>query len=293
MIEGNQHSRTLQLKDGRKLGYAEFGTPSGEPVFMFHGFPGSRLDAAMGESVGASQDVRLIAIDRPGFGLSDFKPHRTIADWPADVVELADALGIDRFCAMGISGGGPYAAACARFIPDRLNSVAIVAGVGPFQAPGAKQGMMLANRILFSVSAYVPRFVGYVMTKMLKRMLRDPEEFVRRMGSALPEVDRVVMARPDIRDAFIASAQESIRQGSRGVSQESALFARPWGFHLSDIEMEVLLFQGELDVNVPPVMGRYQASQIPNCIARYFPNDGHLSLAVERQPEILESLVGQ
>ena len=293
MIEGNQHSRTLQLKDGRKLGYAEFGTPSGEPVFVFHGFPGSRLDAAMEGSIRASCEARLIAIDRPGFGLSNFKPHRTMADWPADVVELADALGLGRFSAMGISGGGPYAAACARFIPDRLKSVAIVAGVGPFQAPGVKEGMMLANRLLFSISAYVPWFVGFIMTKMLKRMLRNPEEFARRMGSALPEVDRVVMTRPDIRDALIASLQEAMRQGSRGISQESALFARPWGFDLCDIKMEVLLFQGELDVNVPPVMGRYQASQIPNCIARYFPDDGHLSLAVERQPEILESLIGR
>ena len=287
----NRRDCVIELKDRRRLGYAEFGAPSGYPVFMFHGFPGSRLIAATEQSTLTSLGVRLISIDRPGFGLSDFKPGRSIADWPADVVELADALGLDRFSVMGISGGGPYAAACARFIPERLNSAAIVAGVGPFQAPGVKKGMMLANRILSSVQAYIPWLVGFVMTSVYKRQLRRPKAFVRRLSAAWPKVDRAVIARPDIRDTTVASFNEAFRQGSRAFSQESALFSRPWGFDLSDIKMEVLLFQGELDVNVPPVMGRYQASQIPNCQAFYYPDDGHLSLAVDRQSEILAKLI--
>lgn len=102
----------LKLQDGRNLGYAEYGAPEGVPVFYFHGFPGSRLDYLFfdaGEAA-AGTNARIIAAERPGYDLSDFKRGRSILDWPDDVTELADALQIDRFAVLGISGGGPYAA---------------------------------------------------------------------------------------------------------------------------------------------------------------------------------------
>jgi len=103
----------LRLNDGRLLGYAEFGDPGGTPVMFFHGFPGSRLEGALGHEAAERAAVRMICIDRPGMGLSTFQPGRRMLDWPADVAALADALGIGRFAVGGVSGGGPYAAVCA------------------------------------------------------------------------------------------------------------------------------------------------------------------------------------
>ena len=102
-------NQTITLKNGRTLGYAEYGDPEGKPVFYFHGFPTSRLDWPLCDHEGITSElgIRIIAIDRPGTGLSAFKRHREILDWPDDVVELADALGIERFGVLGISGGGP------------------------------------------------------------------------------------------------------------------------------------------------------------------------------------------
>ncbi len=54
-------------------------------------------------------DIRLIGIDRPGMGRSQFQKRRCLLDWPDDVMELADYLGIERFAVLGVSGGGPYA----------------------------------------------------------------------------------------------------------------------------------------------------------------------------------------
>jgi pimeloyl-ACP methyl ester carboxylesterase len=71
---------TLRLRDGRLLGYARYGDPNGTPVFYFHGFPGSRLEARLADAVASRNGVRVIALDRPGSGLSDFKPARTIGD---------------------------------------------------------------------------------------------------------------------------------------------------------------------------------------------------------------------
>ncbi|MDQ4079090.1 MAG: alpha/beta hydrolase, partial [Chloroflexota bacterium] len=72
--------KSIQLKDGRLLGYAEYGDPAGQPIFFFHGWPGSRLEARPLTEPAAVHGARVIAADRPGFGLSDFKPGRTILD---------------------------------------------------------------------------------------------------------------------------------------------------------------------------------------------------------------------
>src|SRR5215475_3198278 len=113
----------LRLADGRALGYAEFGDSGGEPFFYFHGHPGSRLEARFAESAATAAGVRIIALDRPGYGLSDWQPGRAILDWPADVTEAADLLGIGGFSVVGGSGGGPYALACAYRLPDRVRRV--------------------------------------------------------------------------------------------------------------------------------------------------------------------------
>ena len=111
-----ENHKQFTLPDGRSLGYAAYGDPQGKPLFFFHGFPSSRLEAQFTEGVAGRLGARIIAIDRPGFGRSDFKKERRIRDWPDDVLALADALGIDRFAVLGVSGGGPYAAACAHVL---------------------------------------------------------------------------------------------------------------------------------------------------------------------------------
>jgi pimeloyl-ACP methyl ester carboxylesterase len=133
----------IKLQDGRMLGYAEYGAPRGMPVFYFHEFPGSRLDYLLFDAgdVAMETNARIIAVDRPGMGLSALMRGRQILDWPDDVTELADALQIDRFAVLGISGGGSYAAACAFRITGRLIATGLVCGMGPSDAPGMKDGV--------------------------------------------------------------------------------------------------------------------------------------------------------
>jgi pimeloyl-ACP methyl ester carboxylesterase len=212
-------------------------------------------------------------------------------DWPADVCELADHLGLEHFAAMGVSGGGPYAAVCAYRIPNRLTNVAIVCGMGPFDIPEATEGMMTMNRMLFGLSRYSEIFPRLIMAFMARAIRKNPDAAMAQMRRRLPEPDQKAMDRPEMRDSFATSALEALRQGTREAAHEAALYARPWGFRHEDIEREVLLYQGELDVNVPPAMGRYQASALPNCRAQFYPDEGHLSLAIGRIDEILEALV--
>jgi pimeloyl-ACP methyl ester carboxylesterase len=282
---------TFRLRDGRAMGYAEYGDAAGKPTFFFHGFPGSRLEAAFGHEAAVKHGARLIGVDRPGCGLSDFQRDRTFLDWPEDIVELAGALGIDRFSVAGISGGGPYVAACAYAIPQRLTGAYIISGVGPFDTPGATDGMSRQNKILFWLGRRAP-WLGGVLIRMMARAARSPsDKMMDRMARSMPEPDRVVLQQPNIRGVFVTDFREAFRQGARGSVHELRLYSRPWGFRLEDITVPVHLWQGSVDTNVPPSMGRYQASAIPNCHATFLEGEGHL-LGITHIDEIMAAAVG-
>ena len=144
----------ITLRDGRSLGYGEFGHPDGKPVFLFHSWLGSRLDAKFLDESAAKAGIRAIGLDRPGMGLSDFQFGRQILDWPEDVIQLADQLGIEQFAVSGVSGGGPYAAACAYKIPQRMTACHIIAGLGPISL--GTEGMNTNNRALFFLAQRLP-----------------------------------------------------------------------------------------------------------------------------------------
>ena len=134
-MPASRTAEVLRLSDGRRLGYAGYGDCHGAPVMFFHGTPGSRRVARWADQAARRHGIRLIAPDRPGFGLSDFQPGRTLGAWPKDVVELADALRLERFAVAGVSGGGPYVAACAWRLADRLSHAGIISGMGPIDDP--------------------------------------------------------------------------------------------------------------------------------------------------------------
>ena len=216
----------VRLHDGRWLGYAEYGEMSGRPLFYFHGLPGSRLDisgpapSAVAERLG----IHVVALDRPGFGLSDFQPERTLGDWPKDVVEAADALHLETFAVLGLSGGGPYAAACARYIPERLTAVSIVGGITPLDTPEAMDALSEENRQEFGMALRAPSKLRRVMARFGRRVRRQPEKVFGRIASELTGAEQASLALPEVREYFLKSVPEAFRRGSRGYIWEDVLF---------------------------------------------------------------------
>ena len=143
------------MSDGRRLGYALYGDRAGVPVFYFHGWPGSRLEAAALSDPAAKVGVHVIAVDRPGMGRSDHQTSRRLRDWPRDVAALADQLGIDRFRVVGFSGGGPYSLACAALLPHRVIAAGHVSGRAP-RRPGQPMSGQRAVRATFQLAAVAP-----------------------------------------------------------------------------------------------------------------------------------------
>jgi len=282
--------RRMTLPDGRRLGYAVVGDPAGRPLLYFHGYPGSRLESRLAVGVAERLGARVIAVDRPGYGLSDFKPGRTLADWPADVVALADSLGLDRFAAVGASGGGPSLLACAALIPQRLSAAGIVCGLGPLKPPGNTDGMALFNRFGLALGR-VPGAARAILGTCAPLLRRNPDRLVSRLIALLPEPDRSSLASAELRPFLTESFGEAFRQGGRGAAHDLRLYATGWPFDPATIGIEVLAWHGERDTIVPPAMTRYLERTLPRCRATFFPDEGHFSLIQRRLEPIFARLV--
>lgn len=283
-------SHVTRLADGRDLGWIEMGDPDGWPMFGFHGTPGSRHQVCLDEGHPRSARVRLVAPDRPGYGLSTFAPHRTLAQWPRDVAQLADHLGIDRFSVLGISGGGPHALACAALMPDRVVTAGVVSGAGPLSHAGIAEGLPRGTRAVVALARnkVVPFHLFTSAELALARRLPRPvmDLFVRQ----LPAPDAAILTRPDMAAFFAAEIAQSSRTAGRAMAQDLALFASDWGFDLAAISVPVTMWQGDLDKAVPIEHARLMHAQIPGSVLHELPGHGHLYV-VDRLEEILRELV--
>ena len=279
-------SHVTVLPDGRLLGWLELGAPDGEPVFAFHGTTGSRWHFTVDDGPVAAAGVRLIAPDRPGYGLSSFQRGRRLRDWADDVAILADHLGLADFSVMGLSGGGPHAAVCACLLPSRVRAAAIVSGIAPPADPGSEERTMpmiqlfdtLAHRAPF---ALLPMYGA--QTALAKRW---PERALKTLAKQLPPPDATVLMRPPVREAFLRDFRHVSATTGRAGAQDHRLFAIDWGFRLEDITVPVHIWQGDVDRNVPPAHGRRQAERIPGAVLHECPGEGHL-LFVDHMSDIL------
>lgn len=247
---------TVQLSGKRRLAYAEYGEPNGCVIFLFHGLPGSRLSWGLIPGNPFPPSLRIIAPDRPGYGQSDPKPHRTVLDWSDDIAELADALEIEKFGVLGVSGGGPGALACAWKMPERLTSVGVVVCPAPTNAPKVFEGMSKTNRFFMKLAWRLPWLSNLNVRLLVSVIRRNPARYINTMKYKLHDVDKAILARPEIQALLIADFTEALRAGPQGmVSDMAANHGLPWGFPLDKIKSKVLFWFCELDRSIPPAAG--------------------------------------
>lgn len=267
----------ITLHDGRQLAYTDTGDPSGTAILFFHGTPGCRLVFADEEKL-MRNGLRLIAPDRPGFGLSDRKPGRTLLDWPDDVAALADALGLDRFAVAGVSGGGAFAAACACRLPERLFHVSLIASTMPFENGKPPLSMMRENRMAFALSRYAPWLLRASYRAQARMIDRKPEKFIAALKGGnkhLSEADRASLQADQSAAETMQLMREAIRQGPEEAVAEPTLLTKPWGFDLADIPVHVHVWHGEQDRMAPFDEAVRHTVRIPNRTLHTFPDAAH------------------
>ncbi|BCX89855.1 hypothetical protein MIN45_P2228 [Methylomarinovum tepidoasis] len=278
--------------DGRRIAFARYGDPDGLPVAYCHGTPSSRLEAAVAEAAARKLGLCLFAPDRPGYGRSDPLPPTNVAAWTGDLAAVADHLGIPRFHVVGVSGGGPYALACAARLEKRVRGVALVCPLGPIQDPALRRTMSPAARLAFFLAEKapwaLPLFFGPATAALLRRF---PRLTFTLLESQLPESDRRTLADRRIRTCFEASIREGLRQGGRGARRDFVHYVRQWGFEPAAVGQKVTLWHGEADRVVPVTQSRILAGRLPRCETRFLAGEGHYSLPCRQAESILYHLV--
>jgi pimeloyl-ACP methyl ester carboxylesterase len=289
----DQRATTLTMADGRSLTVREGGDPAGVPMLAHFGTPGSSLLYGPHLRDAERRGVRLFSYDRPGYGGSTRKRGRTVADCAADVTAICDALGVERFCAWGLSGGGPHVLATAALLPDRVAAVAALASVAPFDAEGLDYtaGMGELNVVTFEaiVAGDGPHW-AQLERDHADLLAATPEDIVEAWRSLLGPADLAVLT-----DSYAAWVHENTLAGvatsAEGWFDDEVAVVEPWGFALESIRVPVLYRHGEQDRFVPISHGEWLAKHIPGVEARLTPGDGHLTILETGYGEVQDWLL--
>jgi pimeloyl-ACP methyl ester carboxylesterase len=238
-----------------------------------------------------SHGVRLIAFDRPGIGRSDPRPGFDLLAWPDDVAEAADQLGIGRFAVSGLSGGGPYALACAYKIPERLTACGLISSVPPveFLLRGGSAGTRFAYGLLQRLPARAFRaLVRRTMATSARASVAETEQRLLRNSRRLGPGDQRALAHPQIRRLYAETAVESYRQGIQANVEEALMLGKRWPFVVEQLTFErIFLWHGEQDGIMPVMPARLFARALPQCQATFYPDTGHLSTVVTHADDIV------
>ncbi|KZF25545.1 alpha/beta-hydrolase [Xylona heveae TC161] len=292
-----RENQTMTLPDGRELGFAEYGSPTGTPVFYFHGDVGSRIEVVEWDKAAKKNDIRIIGVDRPGMGLSSFQPDRKLLDWPKDVRELARHLGITEYRIIGVSGGGPFVLACAYAIPqNELKAAGVVAGMGLWSY--GLRGMRVVPRLTWNLTSWMPGAYGKLLDSLLVPAAQNPDisetdKLAAKIVKEFREGDRKYYEQDPymttvLRDVLRAGFQ----QGSKGLVHDIKIMTRHWGFELKDISQDKVLFwYGLDDENTTPRVGRLMHKEIRQSKLTEYQGTTHFTIMGKHGDKILSELI--
>jgi pimeloyl-ACP methyl ester carboxylesterase len=283
----------IELADGRRLGYAEYGAPTGRPIFWFHGTPGARrqVPPALRRIAGA-RDFRIVALERPGVGASSRHAYANLRGWAHDVGEIADGFGFERFACVGLSGGGPYVLACAHEHPDRMTAGIVLGGVAPAIGPERARGGIVGQ--LARVAPFIQLFrepiarTAWVLMRAAEPLKSPAFDLYVRFS---PPGDRELFAKPGMKEMFLDDLTRGYRTHLHAPVFDAVLFTREWGFSLTNIRVPISFWHGDRDHIVLLAHARHLVSLVPGASLRVRSGESHLG-ALDAAEEILDTIAG-
>jgi pimeloyl-ACP methyl ester carboxylesterase len=283
---------SIAVRGGRRLGFAEFGSPHGDAIIWMHGTPGARRQIPVEARAYADREgLRIIGVDRPGIGSSTPHVYESILDWTGDLELVADTLGIDKMHLIGLSGGGAYVLAAGAAMPDRVLGIAVLGGVAPTQGVDAPTGglVSLAAHLAPLVSvARVP--IGIALTIGLRILAPLGGPALDLYARMQPPGDRELLARPEFKAMFLDDLLNGSRKQVTAPLSDLILFSRYWGFDAADVNVPVRWWHGDDDHIVPHRHGEHMVRLLPDAALRTIEGESHLS-GLGLAEEILTTLL--
>ncbi|MET0779990.1 MAG: alpha/beta hydrolase, partial [Microbacterium sp.] len=251
----------MSTAGGRALGIAEFGDPAGTPVLWCHGGPGSRLEPLWLDDPAANAGLRLIGVDRPGYGMSDALPGRSISDGVADMIVVADALSIDRFATVGCSTGGSYALAAAAIEPDRVLAVVACCSMTDMSSLPARATMSQPHaHAVWDAPDRDAAIAAAVEAhgENGSKLLNGPT------GPGLGGFDKDIFADPAWMKAAMTGFAQMFFHGLQGYADDRIADGSGWiDFDVARIVCPVSLLHGTADRMVDVIHPRHTADIVP------------------------------
>ncbi|MBV8160624.1 MAG: alpha/beta hydrolase [Acidimicrobiia bacterium] len=281
----------IRVRDGRKLGFAEFGPPDGRPILWLHGTPGARRQIPEDARLAADEvGVRFVGVDRPGTGLSTSHLYGALVEFVGDLEILLDELGFEELAVIGLSGGGPYALAAGCGMPDRVKAVGVLGGVAPTRGPDAVSGGLVSLAVRFA--PLLPPFrvpLGLLLGAVVMAFQPVGHPALDLYARVSPPGDREVFARPEIKEMFLNDLTETGGR-LRAPIDDAILFTRDWGFQLADVSVPVKWWHGDADHIVPLSHGRQCVDRLPDAELFARPGESHLG-GFGAAAEVLETVL--
>jgi len=271
---------TVRLDDERRLAYAEYGRSDGAPVVFLHGTPGSRRLGALLETAARERGVRVLALDRPGYGRSSPWPNRSIGDAGRFVGAVLDDADAATAGLVAFSGGAPYALATAATDGDRVDRVDVVSGATP---PAVSEETPATQRLLARLATTTPA--------VLRGLFRGQAWLADRLDPSVvvdQYADDAESVPDDVADLVRADFVEAFARHRSGAVAEFRETATDWGVDFDRIDAPVHLWHGEDDANVPIADARRLAAAMPTARMHALDDADHLGALLRSVPDVLE-----
>ncbi len=284
---------SVQVRDDRRLSFAEYGSPRGDAVVWMHGTPGARRQIPLeARAYALEHGLRIIGIDRPGIGTSTPHLYDNVLDWADDLDLLLDALAVDDLRVVGLSGGGPYALAAGAALPERVRGVGVLGGVAPTRGPDAAEGGIIQLAVKLAPllpAARVPLGVGLTAAIRLVKPLAG--HGLDLYAAVQPDGDKNLLGRPEFKAMFLDDLLHGSRFQTSAPINDMVLFTREWGFAPGDVQVPVVWWHGDADHIVPFAHGQHMVDRLPNAELRVIDGESHLG-GLGIAEEVLRTVMG-
>lgn len=284
--------KSLILADGRKLTYTDLGDPQGYPIIFGHGMPGCRLEGHFFHTQAQRHGFRILTPDRPGIGHSDYQHNRVLLDYPEDIRELVDALGLQRFSHVGWSSGGSRTLACCYKLSERTDLGVCLSGYTNFVEYEGTHTLIEATRWPGpQLARFSPGLMRLVVKLVVWLSKHHPGLYMREAEQLVSESDRQLLLQFQAEALFQKDQLECLTSGGKAIATDLLTELVDWGFRLSQVSTPVLIYLGEQDPFVPINYARHLVKNLPNAELTLMPETGHLyPLAEEFQISLFKRI---